>query len=102
MACVGTNRSLMLDVQKKVGGSKPATLGTLSVGSANQRLMLRARGCWESLTAVEVPVVGPSLYTVCHSEALSVVVFTGTASILELSDPEEAAGENPNHTASPL
>lgn len=102
MACVGTNRSSMLDVQKKVGSSKPATLGSLSVGSANQRLMLRAGGCWESLTAVEVSAVGPSLYTVCHSEALSVVVFTGAASIFELSDPEEAAGKNPNCTASPL
>lgn len=40
--------------------------------------------------------------TVCHSEALSVVVFTGAASVFELSDPEEAAGKNPNCTASPL
>lgn len=101
MACVGTNRSLMLDVQKKVGSSKPATLGSLSVGSANQRLMLRARGCWESLAAVEVSVVGPPLYAVCHSEELNVVLFTGAASIFELSDPEEAAGENPNCAASP-
>ncbi len=54
MACVGTNGSLMLDVQKRDGSSKPETLGSVSVGSANQRLMLRARGCLESLNAVEV------------------------------------------------
>lgn len=53
-ACVGANRSLMLDVQKRDGSGKPETLGSVSVGSANQRLMLRARGCLESLTAVEV------------------------------------------------
>lgn len=102
MTCVGTNRGLTLDVQTKVGSSEPATLGSLSVGSANQRLMLRARGCWKSLTAVEVSAVSPSLHTVCHSDALSVVVFTGPASIFELSDAEEAAGENPNCAASPL
>lgn len=54
VACVGTNRSLMLDVQKRFGGSEPETLGSLSVGSANQRLMLTASGCLESLTALEV------------------------------------------------
>lgn len=55
MACVGTNGSLMLDVQKGDGGSsKPETLGSMSVGSANHRLMLRASGCLGSLTAVEV------------------------------------------------
>ncbi|XP_070830189.1 uncharacterized protein [Chaetodon trifascialis] len=54
LACVGTNGSLMLDVQKGEGNSsKPETLGSISVGLANQRLMLRASGCLESLTAVE-------------------------------------------------
>ncbi|XP_035526364.1 uncharacterized protein LOC118334543 [Morone saxatilis] len=53
VACVGTNRSLVLDVQKRDGSSEPETLGSLSVGSTNQRLMLTARGCLESLTAVE-------------------------------------------------
>ncbi len=54
VACVGTNRSLMLDVQKRDSSSKTKTLGSLSVGSANQRLILRASGCLESLTAAEV------------------------------------------------
>ena len=53
VACLGTNHSLMLDVQKR-DGSKPETLGSVSVGAANHRLMLRASGCLESLTAVEV------------------------------------------------
>lgn len=53
-ACVGTNRSLILDVQKRDGSRQPETLGSVSVGSDNQRLMLRASGCLESLTAVEV------------------------------------------------
>ncbi|TNN69892.1 hypothetical protein EYF80_019960 [Liparis tanakae] len=52
VACVGRNLSLMLDVQKRGGGSKPQTLGGASA-SANQRLMLRASGCLESLTALE-------------------------------------------------
>ncbi|XP_068593999.1 uncharacterized protein [Cebidichthys violaceus] len=53
LACVGRNLSLMLDVQKRDGSSKPRTLGGVSVGSASQRLMLRASGCLESLTALE-------------------------------------------------
>ncbi|XP_039672137.1 uncharacterized protein LOC120568593 [Perca fluviatilis] len=56
VACVGTNRSLMLDVQKRDSSSKPETLGSVSVGSANQRLMLRANGCLESLTALEARI----------------------------------------------
>ncbi|XP_068456308.1 uncharacterized protein [Clinocottus analis] len=53
-ACVGRNLSLMLDVQKRGGSSssRPQTLGSVSV-SASQRLMLRASGCLESLTALE-------------------------------------------------
>lgn len=55
IACVGTNHSLMLDVQKgDSGSSEPETLGSVSVGTANHRLVLRASGCLESLTAVEV------------------------------------------------
>lgn len=54
MACVGTNHSLMLNVQKRDGSSEPKTLGSFSVGTGNQKLMLRASGCLESLTAVEV------------------------------------------------
>lgn len=54
VACVETNRSLMLDVQKRDGSGKSGTLGSVSVGTADQRLMLRASGCLESLTAVEV------------------------------------------------
>uniref|UniRef100_UPI0037E98E19 uncharacterized protein n=1 Tax=Semicossyphus pulcher TaxID=241346 RepID=UPI0037E98E19 len=53
-ACVGTNHSLMLDVQKRDG--RPETLGRVSVGSDNQRLMLRASGCLKSLTAVEARI----------------------------------------------
>lgn len=49
-----TNHGLKLDVQKRDGGNKPETLGSVSVGTVNQRLMLRASGCLESLTAVEV------------------------------------------------
>ncbi|XP_042370569.1 uncharacterized protein LOC121964427, partial [Plectropomus leopardus] len=55
-ACVGANHSLMLDVQKRDGSNEPETLGIVSVGSANQRLMLRASGCFESLTAVEARI----------------------------------------------
>lgn len=54
VACVGAKRDLMLDVLKRNGDSKPETLGAVSVGSANQKLMLRASGCLDSLTAVEV------------------------------------------------
>lgn len=49
-----TNGSLTLDVLEKVGGSSPATVGVLSLGSANQRLTLRAKACSERLAAVEV------------------------------------------------
>ena len=55
VACVGTNGSVTLDVQKRDGSSTdPETLGSVCVGAANQRLRLRAGGCLESLTAVEV------------------------------------------------
>ncbi|KAM8851209.1 uncharacterized protein AB9W97_022010 isoform 3-T3 [Spinachia spinachia] len=53
VACVRRNLSLALDVQRREGSSRPQTLGRVSVESASQRLMLRASGCWESLTALE-------------------------------------------------
>lgn len=54
-ACVGTNHSFVLDVQKRdSSSSKYETLGSVSVGTTKQKLMLRASGCLESLTAVEV------------------------------------------------
>ncbi|CAK6952249.1 uncharacterized protein LOC121908222 isoform X2 [Scomber scombrus] len=56
VACVGTNHGLMMNVQKRDGSTEPETLGSLSVGTANQKLMLRASGCLESLTAVEARV----------------------------------------------
>ncbi|XP_070774929.1 uncharacterized protein [Enoplosus armatus] len=56
VACAGRNRSLTLDVQKRDGSSKPATVGSVSAGSANQRLVLRASGCLESLTALEARI----------------------------------------------
>ncbi|KAM9322405.1 uncharacterized protein KZ484_020619 [Pholidichthys leucotaenia] len=52
-ACVGTNHSLMLEVQKKDGRGKSETLGSVALGTANQRLTLRARGCLKSFTAAE-------------------------------------------------
>ncbi|XP_026169161.1 uncharacterized protein LOC113134139 [Mastacembelus armatus] len=56
VACVGTNHSFMLDVQKRGSSSKSESLGSVSVGTAKQRLMLRAHGCSESLTAVETQI----------------------------------------------
>ena len=60
VACVGMNRSLILDVQKGDGNAKSGTLGRVSVETADQRLMLRASGCLEGLTAVEVSPVQKS------------------------------------------
>lgn len=54
VACVGANGSLTLDVQEKVGGSSPETVGVVSLGSANQRLTLRAKACLDRLAAIEV------------------------------------------------
>ncbi|XP_049888655.1 uncharacterized protein LOC126382681 [Epinephelus moara] len=56
VACVGTNRSLTLEVHKRDGSNTPEALGSVSVGLANQRLMLRASGCLGSLTAVEARI----------------------------------------------
>ncbi|CAJ1071926.1 uncharacterized protein LOC122887130 [Xyrichtys novacula] len=52
-ACLGSNHSLVLDVQRRDRSRKSETLGWVFVGSANQRLMLGARGSLESLTAME-------------------------------------------------
>lgn len=54
---MGANGSLTLDVQEKVGGSSPKTVGALSLGSANQRLTLRAKACLEHLSAIEVELL---------------------------------------------
>lgn len=51
---MGANGSLTLDVLEKVGGSSPETVGVLSLGSANQRLTLRAKACLDRLAAIEV------------------------------------------------
>nr|XP_043895928.1 uncharacterized protein LOC122778275 [Solea senegalensis] len=56
MACVGTNHSLMVDVEKRDSGSKSVSLGRVSVGTLDQRLMLRASGCLESLTSAEARI----------------------------------------------
>ncbi|XP_028987618.2 uncharacterized protein LOC114844422 isoform X2 [Betta splendens] len=57
-ACARTNRTFALEVQKKVNSSKPETLGSLSVGSAQQKLVLKASGCAESLTSAETRLHG--------------------------------------------
>lgn len=66
VACVGTNRSLTLDLQKRVaadsGSGKHASLARLSVESANQKLSLTARGCSESLREVEVSTLAKEVY----------------------------------------
>lgn len=55
VACASTNHSWTLDLQKGDSISTPETLLSVSVATANQRLMLEARGCLETLTALEVP-----------------------------------------------
>ncbi|XP_068995564.1 uncharacterized protein [Embiotoca jacksoni] len=52
-ACVGTNRSLMLDVKNRDDSGKSENLGSVSLAADNQRLILRASGCLKSLTAAE-------------------------------------------------
>lgn len=51
------NRNLMVDVHRQDSSSISGSLASVSVGSANQRLTLRASGCLESLTAVEVSAI---------------------------------------------
>ncbi|XP_051809947.1 uncharacterized protein LOC110964699 isoform X2 [Acanthochromis polyacanthus] len=52
-ACVGSDHTLKLDVQKRDGSSVSEPLASVSLGAENQRLMLRASGCLESLAAAE-------------------------------------------------
>lgn len=54
VACTAANGSLTLEVQERVGGGLPTAVGGLSLGSANQRLTLRAKACLEGLAAIEV------------------------------------------------
>uniref|UniRef100_UPI003AABB2CD uncharacterized protein n=1 Tax=Centroberyx gerrardi TaxID=166262 RepID=UPI003AABB2CD len=54
--CVDTNWRLTLDVQKREDRGKPEALGSVSMGTANQSLVLRAHGCSQSLFAVEARV----------------------------------------------
>ncbi|KAG7227140.1 hypothetical protein INR49_013938 [Caranx melampygus] len=56
VACVDENRSLMVDVHRQDSSSISGSLASVSVGTANQRLTLRASGCSESLTAVEARI----------------------------------------------
>lgn len=46
-------------MQRREACSESETLGSFSLGKANQRLTLRASGCLDSLTAVEVPLMAP-------------------------------------------
>lgn len=73
VACVGKNRSLTLDLQKRVaaaggGGSKHTTLGSLSVESTNQKLSLTARSCLDSLQELEV---SPSVQIIARESTVS-------------------------------
>ncbi|XP_037837860.1 uncharacterized protein LOC108248532 [Kryptolebias marmoratus] len=52
--CAAANHSLRMDVLRREACSKVETLGSLSLGTANQRLTLRARGYLDSLTAAEI------------------------------------------------
>ncbi|XP_029929860.1 uncharacterized protein LOC115374855 [Myripristis murdjan] len=54
--CVDTNRRFTLDVQKRADRGKPETIGSVSMGTANQSLMLRAHGCSETLFGVEARI----------------------------------------------
>lgn len=85
VACVATNHSLMLNVQKR-----DRTLGSVSVGTAGQRLMLRANGCLESLTAAEVsPILKGKLQKFSFGTIFKCCLSpTGTDSLFELSDME--------------
>ncbi|XP_029380652.1 uncharacterized protein LOC115057622 isoform X2 [Echeneis naucrates] len=56
VACVGTNHSLTLDVRNRDSSGASDSLGSVSVGAADQRLILRASGCLESLTSLEARI----------------------------------------------
>nr|XP_040026805.1 uncharacterized protein LOC120815845 isoform X3 [Gasterosteus aculeatus aculeatus] len=86
-ACVRRNLSLTLDVQKREGSGKPQTLGRVAVGSVSQRLMLRASGCLEGLTALEVPTKQQKLTHVLprHAALTHRVLFSSQARLQYLS-----------------
>ena len=56
-ACMGANHSLRINVQRRDEKRKPETLGSVFLGSVNQRLKLKASGCLQSLTAAEVLLI---------------------------------------------
>lgn len=65
VACTAANGSWTLEVQERVGGGLPEAVGGLSLGSADQRLTLRAKACLGGLAAVEV--VGVRFGVKCES-----------------------------------
>lgn len=107
VACVGANRSLTLDLQKRVtaddGGSKHATLAHLSLESANQKLSLTAHGCLESLRDIEVLLLAKESLSLClcHSGS-SELCFSGRNSVCGLPHPDQVARKNQNSAASHL
>ncbi|PWA17390.1 hypothetical protein CCH79_00011232 [Gambusia affinis] len=52
--CAGMNHSFKAEVQRRERCRETETLGSWSLQTANQRLMMSASGCLERLTAVEV------------------------------------------------
>lgn len=54
MACMGTNHTLVLDVQTSENCSKSKSLGQVSAVTSDKKLILTVSGCLESLTAAEV------------------------------------------------
>ncbi|KAM4551263.1 uncharacterized protein PAE49_015110 isoform 2-T2 [Odontesthes bonariensis] len=52
-ACMGANHTLRINVQRRDEKRKSETLGSVFLGSVNQRLKLKASGCLQSLTAAE-------------------------------------------------
>ncbi|XP_056913419.1 uncharacterized protein LOC130539234 isoform X1 [Takifugu flavidus] len=56
VACTAANGSVTLEVQERVGGGLPKAVGGLSLGSADQRLTLRAKACLEGLAAIEARI----------------------------------------------
>ncbi|TNM97949.1 hypothetical protein fugu_014195 [Takifugu bimaculatus] len=56
VACTAANGSVTLEVQERVGGGLPKAVGGLSLGSADQRLTLRAKACLDGLAAIEARI----------------------------------------------
>lgn len=107
VGCVGTNRSLTLDLQKRVaadgGGSKHATLARLLVESANQKLSLTAHGCLESLRDVEVSPLAKQSLILCFCPSGSIEpCFSGRDSVCGLPHPDQVARKSQNSAASHL